>query len=295
MSQHPQTIQIYLPKGNPRGLRIAEIINRTVRLFEVPRPLLADFFKLDESTQVGVYFLIKESEEEGTLPRLYIGQTGTLTARLKEHDSKKDFDRALVMVSSTNSMTQTHTLFLESLAIKAAKEVGRYTLENSNAGTRPHTPAPLKAECLELHETTALLLTTLGQRIFEATTQDTRAEGVSTPAEQSEAFYLRQPQHSVEAKAVYTTDEFVVLEGSAIRSNSVASFEGTGAARVRQRLIEEGILAAGEDGIYRFTRDYSFKSPSGASDVILGRSTNGWQEWRNEAGKTLDELKRQGA
>ena len=39
MSQHPQTIQIYLPKGNPRGLRIAEIINRTVRLFEVPRPL----------------------------------------------------------------------------------------------------------------------------------------------------------------------------------------------------------------------------------------------------------------
>ena len=96
----------------------------------------------------------------------------------------------------------------------------------------------------------------------------------------------------MEAKAVYTTDEFVVLEGSTIRSNSVASFEGTGAARVRQRLIEEGILAAGEDGIYRFTRDYSFKSPSGASDVILGRSTNGWQEWRNEAGKTLDELKR---
>ena len=133
---------------------------------------------------------------------------------------------------------QIYTLFLESLAIKAAKEVGRYTLENSNAGTRPHTPAPLKAECLELHETTALLLTTLGQRIFEATTQDTRAEGVSTPAEQSEAFYLRQPQHSVEAKAVYTTDEFVVLEGSTIRSNSVASFEGTGAARVRQRLIE---------------------------------------------------------
>lgn len=59
MSQHPQTIQIYLPKGNPRGLRIAEIINRTVRLFEVPRPLLADFFKLDESKQVGVYFLIR--------------------------------------------------------------------------------------------------------------------------------------------------------------------------------------------------------------------------------------------
>ena len=52
MSQHPQTIQIYLPKGNPRGLRIAEIINRTVRLFEVPRPLLADFFNQSRSVSI---------------------------------------------------------------------------------------------------------------------------------------------------------------------------------------------------------------------------------------------------
>ena len=292
MSQHPQTIQIYLPKGNPRGLRIAEITTRIVRLFEVPRLLLDEFLAMPEAKQVGLYFLIGNSDED-SLPRLYIGQTGDLTARLKEHHNKKEFwERAFVMVSRTNSMTPTHTLFLEWLSIKAATEAARYILDNGNAGSRPHTPAPLEAECRELHETTALLLSTLGQPVFEALTKSTRAEGVSTPAEQSEAFYLRQPQHSVEAKAVYTTDEFVVLEGSTIRSNSVASFEGTGAARVRQRLIEEGILAAGEDGIYRFTRDYSFKSPSGASDVILGRSTNGWQEWRNEAGKTLDELKR---
>ena len=293
MSQHPQTIQIYLPKGNPRGLRIAEITTRTVRLFEVPRLLLDEFFAMPEAKQVGVYFLVKESEEEGTLPRLYIGQTGDLTARLKAHDSKKEFwKRAFVMVSLTNNLTQTHALFLEWLAIQAAKEVGRYTLENGNAGSRPHTPAPLEADCRELHRTTALLLATLGQPVFEAMTKETRAEGVSAPAEQSEVFYLRQPQHGVEAKAVYTTDEFVVLEGSTIRSDSAPSFKGTGAEQMRQRLLDDGTLAADENGICHFTRNYPFKSPSGAACVILGRPSNGWKEWHNKDGQTLDELKR---
>ena len=91
---------------------------------------------------------------------------------------------------------------------------------------------------------------------------------------------------------MFTADGFIVLKGSNLRKESVPSFKNTSSGRLRQRLIEEGILAAGEGGIYRFTRDYLFKSPSGASDTILGRSTSGWQEWRNEAGKTLDELKR---
>ena len=33
-----------------------------------------------------------------------------------------------------------------------------------------------------------------------------------------------------------------------------------------------------------------FKSPSGASDFILGGSTNGWVEWKTTEGKTLDEI-----
>ena len=39
-----KTIQIYLPKGNPRGLRLAEMTTRTVRLIEIPRIHIDDFF-----------------------------------------------------------------------------------------------------------------------------------------------------------------------------------------------------------------------------------------------------------
>ncbi len=166
----PQTIQIFLPAGDPRGMRVAEITTRIVRVIEVPRSQLGEFLKTPEAQQVGVYFLMGELSEAG-LPRVYIGQSGNVGSRLVQHNQNKDFwNRALVVISLTNSMTQTHALFLEWFAISEATKAGRYSLENSNTGARPHTPAPLQADCHEIHETAATLLATLGQPIFEPLT-----------------------------------------------------------------------------------------------------------------------------
>ena len=128
----PQTIQIYLPAGDPRGMRVAEITTRIVRVVEVPRSQLGEFLKMPEALQVGVYFLIGELSEYG-LPRVYVGQSGNVGKRLVQHnqdtDRGKDFwNRALVVVSLTNSMTQTHALFLEWFAIGQATQAGRYSL-----------------------------------------------------------------------------------------------------------------------------------------------------------------------
>ena len=141
----PQTIQIFLPAGDPRGMRVAEITTRIVRVIEVPRSQLADFLKMPEAQQVGVYFLMGELSEAG-LPRAYIGQSGNVGNRLVQHNQNKDFwNRALVVISLTNSMTQTHALFLEWFAIAEATKAGRYSLENGNTGSQPYTPAPLQA------------------------------------------------------------------------------------------------------------------------------------------------------
>ena len=56
----PQTIQIFLPKGDPRGMRVAEITTRIVRVIEVPRSQLAEFLKMPEAQQVGIYVLTGE-------------------------------------------------------------------------------------------------------------------------------------------------------------------------------------------------------------------------------------------
>jgi len=55
MSPRPKTIQIFLPGGDPQGIRVAEITTRIVQVIEVPRSLLGDFLKMDESTQVALY------------------------------------------------------------------------------------------------------------------------------------------------------------------------------------------------------------------------------------------------
>lgn len=136
----PQTIQIFLPAGDPRGMRVAEITTRIVRVIEVPRSKMGEFLKTPEAQQVGLYFLIGELSEAG-LPRVYIGQSGNCGARLVQHNQNKDFwNRALVVISLTNSMTQTHALFLEWFAISEASKAERYSLENGNTGARPPRP-----------------------------------------------------------------------------------------------------------------------------------------------------------
>ena len=75
MTPTPKTIQIFLPGGDPRGLRVAEITTRIVQVIEVPRTRLDEFSRMPESGQVGVYFLFG-ADESGADLQVYIGQTG---------------------------------------------------------------------------------------------------------------------------------------------------------------------------------------------------------------------------
>ena len=101
---------------------------------------------MPECSQVGLYFLIGVGDNTDST-EVYIGQTGDLKERLKSHNKNKDFwDKALVVVSKTNSLTQTHALFLEWLCIQEVRKADRFSDKNGNSGTRPHTPAPLEAD-----------------------------------------------------------------------------------------------------------------------------------------------------
>jgi hypothetical protein len=270
-------------------MRVAEITTRIVRVIEVPRSQLGDFLRMPEAQQVGVYFLMGELSEAG-LPRTYIGQSGSVGKRLEQHHQNKDFwNRAFVLISLTNSLTQTHGLFLEWLAIAEATKAGRYGLENGNTGSQPYTPAPLQADCHEIHETAATLLATLGQPIFEPLTSAPTAKGIV------ELFYCKGS--GADGVGEYTTEGFVVHKGSKGRAEIVPSIQGTSHERMRSQLIMEGVLAenAGSAGsMLVFTRDHLFSSPSTAAMAVMGRSANGWVEWKTASGKTLDEVKRQG-
>lgn len=285
MTPTPKTIQIFLPGGDPRGIRVAEITTRIVQVIEVPRSLLQEFLKMPESDQVALYFLFGESEEGGDL-RVYLGQTGDLRARLAKHNKEKEFwERALVLISRTNSLTQTHALFLEWHCLQASRNAARYADENGNSGTKPHTPAPLEADCLEIYETGHALLATLGYPIF-----DPVAKPAPTPSNTDEIFFCKAA--GSKGRGLYTQEGFVVLKGSIGRKENVPSYIDTGGHRMRVKLLQSGVMqVAGETVI--FTKDHLFRSPSMAAQALLGRTANGWVEWKTGEGKTLDVVKRQ--
>lgn len=262
----PKTIQIFLPSGHPQGIRSAEITTRIVRVVDVPRSLVSAFCSMAEASQVGLYFLIGESEENGA-PLVYIGQSGAVGARISQHNQGKDFwSRALVVVSITNGLTNTHASYLEWLSIKLAIESGRYSLENGNTGGRPYTPAPLEADCHEIHETAAVLIATLGHPVFEP---------VVKQAAQSEVLEMYFCNGSGSSGRGFFTDEgFVVLKGSYGRVEMVPSYANGPGAKVRARYISQGAITQEGDKLV-FQRDQLFTSPSTAAHVLMGRSANG--------------------
>jgi hypothetical protein len=284
MTAQPKTIQIFLPSGDPRGIRIAEITTRIVQVIEVPRSLTGAFLTMPESGQVGIYYLIGGSQE--IEPRVYVGQTGELRKRLRQHhaDSKKEFwERALVLVSRTNSLTQTHALFLEWYSIQAIKTAGRYKDENGNNGSKPHTPTPLEAECLEIFETGRTLLASLGHPIFDA------VASTGSAGDSGEIYVCSGSE--ADARGLYTEEGFVVLRGSSGRKKNVASSGGP-LLNMRAKLLETGVLREEGDRLV-FRKDHLFGSPSWAAASVMGRRANGWLEWKTSDGRTLDEVKRQ--
>ena len=283
MNPTPKTIQIFLPGGDPRGIRVAEITTRIVQVIEVPRSLLQAFFKMPESEQVALYFLVGNAEDEAD-PKVYVGQTGDVRARLASHDQKKDFwQRALVLISRTNSLTQTHALFLEWFCLQAVRKAGRYADENGNSGSKPHTPPPLEADCYEIFDTGRTLLATLGYPLFDAVADTTSL------SQTDETFFCKSA--GIDGRGLYTPEGFVVLKGSIGRRANVPSMAGTSEERFRQKLVEAGIMTEQGDSVV-FTKDHLFNSPSMAVIALLGSTANGWKTWRDASGRSLDEVKR---
>ncbi|GBQ82840.1 hypothetical protein AA0535_0091 [Asaia krungthepensis NRIC 0535] len=170
---------------------------------------------------MGVYWLFGEDEETGQ-PKAYIGQTSALGSRLKQHHDGKDFwNRALVALSLTHSLTVTHAHYLEWQSINRALEAHRYGLMNGTAGSRPHAPPALDAECREIFATIDILLTTLGYPLFEpllrqapmlAASGDREQQPPVQDASRDIAIYLRNDR--AQATGRYTETGLVVLAGS---------------------------------------------------------------------------------
>ena len=101
---------------------------------------------------------------------------------------------------------------------------------------------------------------------------------------------VRLTGSGTDARGVLDGERITVLAGSRGRVTAVPSY----AARyqeLRQSLLTEGVLRSDGDSLI-VTRDHTFEAPSTAAAVLMGRSANGWAEWRLSDGRAIDVLRR---
>lgn len=281
MNQRPQTIQIFLPDGNPTSIKIADLTNRMMVAVLIPRNKLTDCAVRPEVRKYGICFLFGINEEKAK-PICYIGETEDCFDRLKSHNRSKDFwNYAIVVSSKSNTLTKSHVKYLEYLCIKSANEIGRFDTENLATPAKPYITESMEADLLDNFETIKILLSTLGYPLFE----EKRNSG-----KQKEVLYCKTK--NAQAIGEMLDDGFVVFKGSKANKD-LSTSAGNWVSGIRKKLIDNKILYE-ENGVYVFNEDFIFGSPSAAAGAILGRSTNGWTKWKNKDGRTIDEIFRVG-
>ncbi|MCM2580532.1 DUF4357 domain-containing protein [Streptomyces meridianus] len=111
-------------------------------------------------------------------------------------------------------------------------------------------------------------------------------------------FLLRLPNGGPVAKGRLLAEKgtngsrkFVISAGSPARPDVVPSFAAgmPSSYRLREKLINNGMMrrSATWPGWLETTTDVTCNSPSAASGVLLGRSSNGWGEWKTADGHML--------
>lgn len=277
------TIKLFLPRGDAKSLRTAEISNWTGKAIAAPRTELDELLQREELDKAGLYILSGADPLSGS-PRAYIGEAEIIRDRLKQHKTKEFWISAIVFVSKDENLTKAHVRYLESRLLLEATQVGRFMLEQNQAGGAK-LPESDREDMEVFLSRIRQLLPVLGSDLLIPIAQPT--------AKQQPGGTLFCRMKGAEGRGHRTPDGFVVLEGStAVLQERPSAKRWPYVVALRKQLIADGSLAQ-KDGAYWFTRDVEFSSPSAAAAVIEGGSANGLIEWRTKDGRVLKELDEQ--
>lgn len=266
-----KTISIFLPTGNPNGVKIVELSNRLIKAIFIPRALLNAVRERKELSQPALYVLC---EKQGN--NVYVGESENFFDRIKNHDQNKEFwDIAIAFVSKDNSLEKGDVRYLESVAVEQGTLAGRYILENKTVPPRNNLHEFKQAVVEEFFDDLKLIIAALGYPVFEK---------VSTADKDEDDFWYCTGRGASLA-GVYDENGMTLLAGSKISEDITESYTGISN---RDELIDK--LCERTDKGLILKENHTFTSPSGAAVFGIGRNTNGWTKWKNKEGKTLDDV-----
>ena len=269
-------LEIIYYNGQPDGIRSIRKHLSTMTTYVIPRPLFTEAKKITGINRPGIYYLINESDDN-KIAQIYIGQTRNGVIRLDDHNRSKDFwNKAIMFLADSKTFTLDMISGLEEYAIVKAHEAKRYAVVNS---VKPK---------YEIDEYDLPLIEEVYEEIqFIMATQGYKMDNAKSKLNEASVFHTTR--NGIKAYGVYDGDKFLVIEDSQINMLKEVPFAKL--ANQRNEALKNGDIVM-ENGIYILKKSMEFSTPSGAACCVLGGSQNGWVEWKNADGKTLDEIYR---
>ena len=268
-----KTITTYLIDGDPNGAQYLFISNKICKMVIVPRANLSVINVREELQSPAFYILLGENEMMS--PEAYIGETENFKERVKDHANKKDFwQKVLIFISKDGAMTKADVQYVEHKAYAEAVLANRYCLDaNKQTPKAPNLPEHQKDSMDEFFEDIKFLTSFVGCNIFDVVQE-----------KEKHIFYIKG--RGCEARGFYDGSGLTVLKGSVLANDSTPSLNW----KDRDSKVKE--FTTEQDSKLSLNQDKTFSSPSSAAAFCLGRAANGWREWRDGSGKTLDDIYR---
>ena len=160
--------------------------------------------------------------------------------------------------------------------VKIARECGRYKVLTKNTYGKTVMKESQIATMEEFLDNIKTLIGSLNYNVL-----------TPMPKANESTKYLFCKGSGGNAKGFISSGGLTVLKGSTVSEKTVPSLETRGKTYfiLRQKLEAEGIIKD-----RTFQQDYEFNAPSAASAVIMGHTSNGNVDWKDENGVKLKDL-----
>ena len=280
--------------NNYHNLKMVELTNWDGVAYIGKRKHIPLLQKIEQLNNPAIYFLLGQDNETDEKV-LYIGETENAANRFQSHIHDKDkdwFEDFIVFTSKYGDLNKAHVRYLEAEFIELAQN--NLTTIKLDNGCNSKNKKEEKIKSFDLakaegfKEKILFILNHLNLIDF-LNTGETYHE-ISSNNLSSEIFRmnLKKINKDKEAHLAIVDNGYKLLKGSCTEKEIVPSFVGMSAYKKREELIQKGLLQ--DNGSYYVTtEDIYFKSPSGASDIVAGSSTNGRVVWKLANGTTLND------
>ena len=271
-----QVVTLILKNGNAQGILECQIDEWYGISYKIPRNKIRDAKALDYINNTGVYILFGE-EAETSKKIAYIGETEKIYERIKKHNIETDFwNECIVFMSENNSLNKAHIKYIENELYNIAKETNRFEIRNDTVPTRSSLGSADEIRAKKFVEKIKIITPLIGYKLFDR---------VITEEQSTNDNLLYLTINGINyAKGMMTDEGFVILKGSKLRENISGSLSKSLVNYCERERNSTDII----DGI--FVDDHLCSTPSMAAVLILGRNSDGYNEWKNKDNVSLRKI-----